>query len=330
MFGYIGSFPPPFGGVTVKNDIWFNELNKEINIIKINFPKKQVLLTVFFLKILYCRGFVIGIGSNNKRIMVTKLLAKWFPKKIKSSIIFIMGGEFGNVVLENSHLVKYFSKYRGVFVELESMQEILNSVGLKNVYCLPNCRKRPFENYNIRKCDGRLRCVIFSMIFPEKGIDIILEAAGQMPDVDFFFWGEIKKEYENIFLKQIEQYENCFYCGVYKNGNGEVYGILNQYDLLLFPTRWKAEGMPGTLIESKIAGVPAVVSRHAYNTELITHMYDGIVMASNDLNGLISAIQLLDENRNLLMELKRNVKDNSEKYFIDRYINDVKDILSKK
>lgn len=330
MFGYIGSFPPPFGGVTVKNDIWFKELKKVINIVKIEYSKNPILLFLFLFKFLYCKGFAIGIGGSNTRILFSKLLTKYFPKKMKNSIIFIMGGNFANCIQENKSLVKIFIGYKAVFVELDSMRKELDQLGLNNVYYIPNCRKRPYGNYDIRESESRLRCLIFSMIFPEKGIDIVLEVSKVMPNVDFFFWGEIKKEYQNTFLKQIEQCDNCSYCGVYKHEDQEVYALYSQYDLLLFPTRWKFEGMPGTLIESKIAGIPAIVSPHAHNVELVEHMYDGIVMESNDVKGLADAIELLDKDRTLLSKMKKNAYNGSKKYFIDRYTYDVIDKISEK
>lgn len=332
MIGYVGSFPPPYGGVTVKNDIWLNELKNEVDIMKVEFSKQPFLLVGFFFKLIYCKRYIVAISSNKKQILFARLWGRCCPKKIEKSIMLVMGGSFGKCIAANSELVKYFKRYKGIFVELESMRTELLSIGLQNVYYVPNCRKRPSVEYGIRNSGNRLKCVIFSLIFPEKGIDVVLEAASKMPDIDFFFYGEIKKgfeEYEVIFLEQIDRYENCFYCGIHKHEEGEVYAVLSQYDLLLFPTRWKNEGMPGTLIESKIAGLPAVVSHHAYNTELVTHMYDGIVMETNDADGLIAAIKLLNENRHLLMEMKKNAKKDSEKYFIDEYMDDVKSILSK-
>lgn len=323
MFGYIGSFPPPFGGVTVKNEIWFNELKRTVNIIKIKCSKNFTSVILFLFKFLYCRGFVIGIGGKNTRIIFTKLLAKYFPGKMKNSIIFIMGGSFANCIQENRSLVKYFNCYKTVFVELDSMRKELVRLGFNNVYYIPNCRERPYGTYAIRESEGRLRCLVFSMIFPEKGVDIVLEASKIMSNVDFFFWGEIRKEYQNTFLNHIEQCENCSYCGVYKHKDQEVYALYSQYDVLLFPTRWKSEGMPGTLIESKIAGVPAIVSAHAYNEELVEHLYDGIVMESNDVKGLVKAIECLDQDRTLLKKMKQNAQNSSQHFFIDRYVQDV-------
>lgn len=330
MLGYIGSFPPPYGGVTIKNSIWFHELKNIINVVKIEVSKKPIPMIYFFIKVLYCSRYIIAVSGDHNRILVTKMLDRIFPWKLRKSIILIMGGTFGKQIAENRNLVRYFSHYKAVFVELESMKKDLLDAGLTNVHYVPNCRKRPFESYDVKEAGQRLKCVTFSMIYPEKGIDLVLETARRMPGVDFFFWGEIKREYEIVFLEQIKQSENCTYCGVYKHEDGEVYAILNQYDLLLFPTRYKNEGMPGTLIESKIAGLPAVVSRWAHNTEMVTHMHDGIVMETNDVEGLINAIKLLDGNRDLLMQMKESAKLESEKYIIDRYINDVVCVIENK
>lgn len=41
------------------------------------------------------------------------------------------------------------------------------------------------------------------------------------------------------------------------------------YDLHLFPSRWRNEGVSGVLVEIKMAAVPSIVSDICYNAELI-------------------------------------------------------------
>ena len=52
---------------------------------------------------------------------------------------------------------------------------------------------------------------------------------------------------------------------------------MNEYDLFLLPTKWEGEGSCGAIIESKFAGIPAVVSDWHYNSELVSEG-EGIVV----------------------------------------------------
>lgn len=103
----------------------------------------------------------------------------------------------------------------------------------------------------------------------------------------------------------------------------ELYNKLQQYDLLLFPTKWKNEGVPGVLVESKIAGIPAIVSDINFNSEIIKDEKTGLVLKKNTPEELAYAIERVYFNRDWLIELKHNAKDSSEEYLIENYIEDI-------
>ena len=45
--------------------------------------------------------------------------------------------------------------------------------------------------------------------------------------------------------------------------------VIKDYYALLFPTKWAAEGMPGTIIDALSAGVPIVASKWPYYSEML-------------------------------------------------------------
>ena len=102
-----------------------------------------------------------------------------------------------------------------------------------------------------------------------------------------------------------------------------MYHELSQYDVLLLPSRWKNEGVPGILVESKITGLPAVVSDIAYNAEIVNDGVDGIVLKENTAEALSKALLYLGENRSVLSKLKIGAKDSAEHYYIDNYIDKI-------
>lgn len=81
-----------------------------------------------------------------------------------------------------------------------------------------------------------LRCVFFSQIQPEKGADLVLEAARMLPHVEFSFYGDIVDDYKDIFMSRVNAQQNVSYYGVFKGSIDAVYGELSKYDVLLFPT----------------------------------------------------------------------------------------------
>lgn len=102
-----------------------------------------------------------------------------------------------------------------------------------------------------------------------------------------------------------------------------MYNKLQQYDVLLFPTRWKAEGVPGVLVEAKISGLPSIVSNINFNTEIIEDGKNRIILKHSTSVELANAIGCVYSNRDLLMEMKTNAMASAENYLIENYIEDI-------
>lgn len=165
----------------------------------------------------------------------------------------------------------------------------------------------------------KLKCVFFSLVSPDKGIDIVLDAAKALPDVDFYVYGRIEQGYDG-FTKIVRELANVQYMGVFDSVNGDVVSELNKYDLHLFPSRWPNEGVPGVLVETKMAAVPSVVSDICYNAELVVDGEEGVVLGENTSEALAQAISSLDVDREKLDAMKSASLRSAERFYIDRYI----------
>lgn len=327
MLYYIGRFPPPYGGVTIKNNLMINKLVKKVpikiidtNNLKITKPLK--ILEFLLITINSKNKFIIGL-SFSWRYKLSKFLYIFNKEALRKSLLIVMGGTIASDLAKNNVSKESIRNYKQIYVETYSMKSKLEDLGINNVSVYPNCREKPEEKISIKKRQGKLRCVFFSMIYPEKGVDIILDVAVNLADIDFDFWGDINADYKEEFLQTISGLSNCRYCGVFKSNEDNVYQLLNSYDVLLFPTKLKGEGVPGVLIEAKFSGLPAIVSNVAYNAELIEHMKEGIVLSQNDANSLREAILTVEDDDNLLKKLKLGALRSSEKYIIDNYIDDI-------
>lgn len=168
--------------------------------------------------------------------------------------------------------------------------------------------------------EGGLDCVFFSRVSPEKGADVVLEAARRLPNVAFAFYGQIDSDYETNFLSDVERLANVTYMGVFDSVKDDPVKELAAYDLHLFPTRWPNEGVPGVLVETKMAAVPSVVSDICYNAELIRDGVEGIVLNECSPDSLVKAIDGLNTDPASLSELKSGALASSERFYIDRYV----------
>lgn len=323
---YLGSFPPAYGGVTIKNQNLYIALHDNIQIKRVDFNKikrrnlKELARLVIVLLNPNNR-FVIGVAGKNTRKNFSKLLYLLNRKAMKKSIIMIMGGSAANDIAEDSEFTKYVSTYKKVYVETTGMIERLNQAGLTNVGYYPNGRFTP-RHLNVKEFinKDKFRCVFFSFIQPEKGVDIIIEAARKLPEIEFTFYGVIDEKYKEKFEACCSELNNVSYKGIFSGSTEEVYNELQKFDVLLLPTSWKAEGVPGVIIEAKIAGLPSIVSNHNYNAEIVTDQYDGIVMQELTANCLITNICSLVNNPTIQKKMSMNAQEAAEKYYIENYI----------
>ena len=314
---YIGAFPPAYGGVTIKNQNLYEALDQKLDLRKIDMSriKRGDLREMLRLAWALATGkqFIIGLAGQRNRRVFTKLMYACKRKAMGRSVMLVMGGSVDDMIPE----AKRFRGYRRVYVELPGMAQKLQAAGVDNAAVYPNGRPRPEGVLTAREARGPLKCVFFSIIRPEKGTDRILEVAGKLPEMQFHFYGPVDKEYEMSFLNAASHCENVICHGVFKGGADAVYRELAEYDVLLLPTRWKGEGLPGILIEAKIAGLAAIVTDHHYNREIVEHGMDGLVLAQDSVECLVEALKQLDGDRAKLLEMKKAGLASAQQYYID-------------
>ena len=140
---YMGSFPPPYGGVTLKNELLLGLLKDKVDIcIK---QKFTALSTIEVL--LKGKRFILGVGHTKFLLMVTTVMYYFRRKAMSRSIVFLMGGNLADLVDEKPIMLKRLQHYRHIYVEPTGMMARLKKMGLNNTSLLPNCRIRPKTEY---------------------------------------------------------------------------------------------------------------------------------------------------------------------------------------
>ena len=330
---YLGAFPPGYGGVTIKNQNLFSALEKAVTIEKVDFNKikrKNLKELVRFLVHLFnpSHTFVVGVSGKKTRKRLTRILYYFNRKAMNRSIIMVMGGTAAHDMATDPEYRKCAMGYKRIYVETKGMYDELVSAGFMNAAIYPNGRFRPATSYTATRSEGRLKCVFFSLVQPEKGVDLLLEAARILPRVSFHIYGKVVQEYMADFCNSVSSLENVSYEGVFAGTIEDVYAELHKYDVLLFPTKWDIEGVPGILVEAKITGLACIVSNKSYNSDLVEDGVDGIVLKDNTTEMLVEAILDLDSHRDKLFKLKQEGIKSSEKYYIENYIDSIVECIS--
>ncbi len=330
---YIGAFPPEYGGVTIKNQNLYEALKQKIDICKVdlNRVKRHDLREILRLATVMVNpqnSFVLG--PSGQRRALTKFLFTVNRRAMRHSVITLMGGTAAKSIVADSEFCRWSSNYKKIYVETQGMLKQLEQGGLTNGAIYPNCRFRPcLEDKQMVAENQNLECVFFSQISQFKGADIVLEAARELKTVNFTFYGAILDEYKDNFLEEVESLPNVQYKGIFKGAPNDIYIELGKYDVMLFPSKWKHEGVPGIIVESKIAGITAIVSDIAFNAELVEDEAEGIVLKDNTVTNLVEAISRLSNDRELLARLKKGSHKSCETFYVENYVQSIVEMLQK-
>jgi glycosyltransferase involved in cell wall biosynthesis len=158
----------------------------------------------------------------------------------------------------------------------------------------------------------------------QKGIFLILEIAEKLPGKKFIFVGNFSNdETKNKFLKKIEKVKNAEWLGpIYGN---EKFDIIGKSKFLIFPTLWKGEVFPLTLIETGLLGCIPLVNPVGFIGEIIKDNYNGFYISPDNIDSIIDKINELNAREDL-----QKISDNAIDYARGNFTSEaVKDKLFK-
>lgn len=324
---YVGEFPSPYNGVSVKNSLLYSEIFSLKGVKKLDIaeckrspwriPSVGIKLLI---GVLFADHVLIGVGTDGRRkiIMTLRRLLRG-RAGMKRIVMVSMGGKLHLVAAQDRKLYKQLSQIGIILVETNGIAEGLHSLGLSNVSVIPNCRTLDGEMAP-NQVGEKVKFVYFSVICAEKGMDEVISAVEEIKKgyaIDIY--GEIVNRYKDTFQEFLQKHPEVHYRGVFNSASGNVYKELNQYDVMLFPSYWKGEGVPGTLIESKIAGITAIASDWNFNKEIVIDGVEGIILKGSLTDAMINLIEHKEE----LYRLKVGAFKSRIRYDIKTYKKDL-------
>ena len=294
--GHFGGNEKFLDGQTIKTKNIYLALlekygEKEINRIDTYHWKKQPII---FLKrclkgIKESKNIIILPAQNGVRVFIPLFLL--INKLYKRRIFYIVIGGWLPEFLENRKgLLEKVKKLDKVFVETNKMKRQLANLKIENVEILVNFKnitplKEEELNFNHSK---PYKLCTFSRVIQEKGIEDAIQVVKNINEefnemvYKLDIYGPIDEKYKERFTKIINntpeyiQYKGCI-------DSEKSVNILKNYYLLLFPTKFKTEGIPGTIIDALSAGVPIVASRWDNVDEIIIDGINGLIYEFNNL-----------------------------------------------
>lgn len=317
-------------GETMKNRMLINVLCKhkvgKIHIIDTrNRPKRILYLIRYIILLLVLRRKKIIFSASSFVTYKLIRIAHFLHAKHDDIYYWVIGGKFADYVDEHRIDKRIYTKIKKIFVEGRSMKQKLNTLGFTNVEVLPNFKNITYFPQRVSKKDDIVRFVFLSRVIPQKGVDIIIEAAKYLNNnyrsnylVDFY--GKIEPSYESSFLNAIKDESNVNYKGFLNLTEHSGYDKLSSYDVMLFPTFWEGEGFPGIIIDAYIAGLPIIASDWNLNSQIIKNDITGIIIPPKNTEALIKTMLNFIKHDVDLLTMSKSAKSEANLFHIDNVI----------
>ena len=198
-----------------------------------------------------------------------------------------------------------------VYVETEHMKNELEHERHNNLKLMPNFKYITIKDEkSLATIDTPpFRLCTFSRVMKEKGIeDAVIavrkcnEALGRQVFL-LDIYGLIQKGQEQWFEQLMSQQpQEIKYCGIAPFDKSTE--VIGNYFSLLFTTRFRTEGFPGTIVDALSAGVPPIVSDCPSCKELISNGQTGLIFPMGEVDKLVDILMLCAHNPSLINNMR--------------------------
>ena len=331
-------------GQSIKTRNYFkileNKYGKEnIYVMDSNYFRKKIVknyITIFKL-CKNCDSIIILPTANGLKLMVPFF---WLMKKMFSfTLIYsVIGGWLSDFLTNNQWILMYMKSIDYILPESNKMvQNLENKFGLQNTMKVSNIlMPSDYDSLCIDKDEkftSPFRLCTFSRVTKEKGISDAIEVIKKINEhkdvkCSLDIYGPLDDNYSSEFYSLINNCDEINYKGTLQKN--EVINVLREYYLMLFPTYYYGEGMPGAVLEALYAGVPIVASDWHDNSEIIKNNFNGVIYSLDDkIGNLEQNVLYLLNNTNLVKKMSINCKKDSLNYLPENALIKVFDIIER-
>ena len=313
VLGYFGYNTNQLDGQTVKTRDIYRLAKEQLSAVVSyydteDFQFNKLSIFKMFWNVICCNTLIYLPAHNNLKFIfpIIYCLSVLFRVRIH---YFVVGGwlrEFlGNLPIHRfmlAHISTIHAETRQLKSELEDYYHF------QNVDIFPNFR---FFNFNPHRTESmKLRLVFMARINKMKGLDWIFHFAEYIQKnhlsekFELSFYGPIHDDDRQYFEGSLKLYPFMKYYGVLQPA--EIHQTLSQYDVMLLPTHYYTEGLPGSIVDAYISGIPVIATEWKHAHEFIEDGKSGFIIPFENGEGvLIERILKLESDRHLLSEMQK-------------------------
>lgn len=331
IVGHFGFGKDLANGQTIKTKNLTSELEKIIGqdeIIKIDTHggARRIPIVLYEIVKAFCRcKNILMLPAQNGVILfgiLFALLKVIFHKKIHYVVI---GGWLPKFLKKKSFLSYCLKQFDHIYVEANTMNNLLVEQGFKNIVVMPNFKDIPILSKDELVYDHQqpYKLCTFSRVMKEKGIEDAVNVVTNINEKNgkivctLDIYGPVDENQIDWFEQLQGNFPNYIkYKGVAPAEKSV--NILKTYYILLFPTYYFWEGLPGTIIDAYAAGVPVLASKWTYFEDIVDDEITGYGFEYRNSEDFQNKLEmLLHEN---IQPMKQNCIEKSREYLPENVI----------
>lgn len=324
-------------GQTVRTCSITNEIINNIGVgIKVlsyhKWRKNPFLLFLKFIMLeIESERLLLFPDENAIKILIP--LAIISKKLFKTKIYYnVIGGWLPDYLTKKKQMQNFLKKLDGIFVQTSTLKNELAVYDIKKVYIFPN-----FKNIKIFREDELLpnselplKICFMSRITEQKGVEEMIQVIKHINQNEVKYlldiYGPISDEYRQHFVELEKEFPPFIkYKGVVDPLKTSE--ILQGYFLQLFPTKYKTEGFPGSILDSYCAGVPVLASRWNSYSDVIDEGINSISFSFNDFDDMTEKLEKIYDCPENIIRMKQKCIQTANRYKPENVIKIMMNVL---
>ena len=283
-----------------ENVTCFNTYGGALALLKWMFQSWWLLMT--------CRNVIVLPAQRALPIVVPLLFVEnlLFRRTLHYDVI---GGWLSSYLKNRALLTAVLKHWNHIYVETTTLQSKLHEMEFQNVQVVPNGKDLiPLERVPARDYTLPLRLIFLARVNREKGLEDAVQSVRKVNDMFdspryvLDVYGKVEDdgwfdEMRHLFSPQIA------YKGVLESD--KTVESLSSYDLMIFPTRYETEGVPGSIIDAYMAGLPVIASRWESFSDVVDEKMTGYGYRLGDVEDLITVLLNVVENVDKLTNMSQ-------------------------
>lgn len=274
------------------------------------------------------RNVIMMPAHNGLRVYAPLLkYARKFFRKRKLHYI-VIGGWLPEFIKKHKFTCRCLKTFDCIYVETTTMKKSMEKEGFTNICVMPNCKKLRILSKDelVFQYSEPYKICTFSRVLEQKGIEDAVNAVQTINHManrvvyTLDIYGPVdsgEKEWFNKLRKDFPEYIN--YMG--SVSADKSIDVLKNYFILLFPTHFYTEGVPGTIIDAYAAGIPVVSSRWESFEDIIDEGTTGFGFSFGSVDDLVQVLYRIAQSPQLVSELKPYCLDKAKEYMPEKIAN---------